>query len=70
MDVSAIVQVISTVGFPIAACVALYFQQQKQNEQNRAELEVLKEALNQNTVALTKLVTIMEIGKGVDVDET
>lgn len=70
MDVSAIVQVISTVGFPIAACVALYFQQQKQNEQNRAELEVLKEALNQNTVALTKLVTIMEIEKGADVDET
>lgn len=69
MDVSAIVQVISTVGFPIAACVALYFQQQKQNEQNRAELEVLKTALNQNTIALTKLVTMMEIEKGVDVDE-
>lgn len=38
------IQAISTVGFPIVACIALYYNHLK-----------LSEAINNNTLALTKL---------------
>lgn len=44
MDYNSLVQVISTVGFPIAACIALFWQNQK-----------LSEAINNNTTALIEL---------------
>ena len=40
---------ISTVGFPIVACIALYFNQQK-----------MTEAINNNTIAITKLAEKMD----------
>lgn len=55
MDISTITQIISTVGFPIAACVALFIQMNKQGEQHKQEMDALKDALNQNTNAITEL---------------
>lgn len=64
------VQLISTLGFPIVACVcmALYVKEQTKNnredvkelnEQHSKEMidfkDEIKEALNNNTIALTKL---------------
>lgn len=55
MDVSAITQLIGTLGFPIAACIALFWQNAKESERHREEMERITEALNNNTVAITEL---------------
>lgn len=70
MDISAVVSIISTVGFPIACCVAMAVyvaksaERQREdtkilNEQHTAEMlafkDEIKDALNNNTIALTKL---------------
>lgn len=60
MDATTIGTLISTVGFPIAACVALFWQMNKQNEQHKQEMDSLKEALEQNTLAINKLVIFMQ----------
>ena len=55
MDINTILTIISTVGFPIAMCIALFYMIWKLNEQHKEEMAKLIESLNNNTVALTKL---------------
>ena len=55
MDVSSIVQVIGSLGFPIAACIAVFWYLMKESENHKAEVTKLSEALQNNTLALTKL---------------
>ena len=55
MDVSSIVQVIGSLGFPIAACIAVFWYLMKESENHKAEVNKLSEALQNNTIALTKL---------------
>lgn len=63
MDVTAITQFVSTVGFPIAACVAMFWMVNKQNDNHKQEIDKMSEALNNNTIALTKLTDKLEEGK-------
>lgn len=76
MDIQAILQAITTVGFPIVCCGAMmwYVKYQtdrnreevdKLNEQHRAEMTDMTTAVNNNTVVLTRL---CEILKGVKSD--
>lgn len=69
MDFSAVSQLISSVGFPIAACVALFWQMNKESTQHKEEMDALKDSLNQNTLAITKLVLFMEQKEGMKPDE-
>lgn len=69
MDFSAVSQLISSVGFPIAACVALFWQMNKESTQHKEEMDTLKESLNQNTLAITKLVLFMQEKEGMKPDE-
>lgn len=69
MDISAISQLISSVGFPIAACVALFWQMNRESTQHKEEMDALKESLNQNTLAITKLVLFMQEKEGMKPDE-
>ena len=66
MDVQAILQAISVVGFPIVCCgVLMYYikyitdknreDSSKQNEQHRGEMVDITQAINNNTLALQKL---------------
>ena len=70
MDVQNILTIISTVGFPIACCIALAWYVARETKLQREETQHLiqqhtqemlafkdeiKEALNNNTIALTKL---------------
>lgn len=66
---SAISQLISSVGFPIAACVALFWQMNRESTQHKEEMDALKESLNQNTLAITKLVLFMQEKEGMKPDE-
>lgn len=76
--VETIVQIVQTVGFPIAMCVAMgayvkYTEDKSREErielhtQHAEEMESVKTALNNNTLALQKLVD--EFNKGGDKSE-
>lgn len=56
MGANDIVTIISTVGFPIAACVALFWQTNEMQKNNKEEMDGVKEALNNNTLVVQKLV--------------
>lgn len=51
MDISTVMQAVSTVGFPIACCVVLFYQ----NEKLRQSLDSLREQLVVNTALLQTL---------------
>lgn len=66
MDVSAVLSAISTVGFPIACCIAMGFfvkyitdknreEVAKLNEDHKQEMADVTAALNNNTLALQSL---------------
>lgn len=55
MDVATIIQIISTVGFPITMCVALLWYIKEQSNNHKQETEKFTEALNNNTLVLQKL---------------
>lgn len=55
MGISDIVQIISTVGFPIAMCLALLWHIKDITEKHKEETEKFTVALNNNTLVLQKL---------------
>ena len=55
MDANTIIQLVGSLGFPIVMCGALFWRMVKSDEQHKEEMGKLSEALNNNTIALTKL---------------
>ena len=66
MDVNVILQAISTVGFPICACGALFWMVNKQDESHKEEMNSLRAVLEANTQALTELKDMLKYMKGGD----
>lgn len=64
MDINAILQAISTVGFPICACGALFWMVNKQDESHKEEINSLRAVLEANTQALTELKDMLKYMKG------
>lgn len=62
MDANTIIQLVGSLGFPIVMCGALFWRMVKYDEQHKAEMDKLSEALNNNTIALTKLSDKLEKG--------
>ena len=71
-DISSIMQIIGTLGFPIVACIYLFYSMQKEREQNAAqreadraehkrEMEQMTAALNNNTLVIQKLVDTLTL---------
>ena len=50
-----ILTAISTVGFPIVVAAAMFWKMNKQDEDHKQEMGKVTEAINNNTIALTKL---------------
>ena len=55
MGTDTITQIVSTVGFPIAMCVALLLYIKDVADKHKQETEKFTEALNNNTLVLQKL---------------
>lgn len=55
MDVNTVMTLVGSLGFPIVACIAIYLQNNKESERHENEMKAITEALNNNTVALSKL---------------
>ena len=60
MDLSAITTIISNLGFPIASVIAMFYFLQKEQSSHKEETQKLTEAINNNTVVMTKLAERLE----------
>lgn len=68
MEISNILAAISSVGFPIVACIALFWKNHKDDERHEEQSNKFNEAVNNNTVALIKLTEkISYLGGGANV---
>lgn len=55
-----ITQVISTVGFPIAMSLLLFWYMTEQNKAHKEETSSLKDAINRLEIAITTLINKLE----------
>jgi len=55
MDISTVSQVVGSLGFPIAVAIACFWYINKQEEQHKAEIDKMSEAVNNNTLVIQKL---------------
>ena len=61
MDTNNIIQIVSSLGFPIVMCGALFWYMAKKCEVHKAETDHLKDTINENTKALAELTTLIKI---------
>ena len=73
MDAQEFSQLISSVGFPIVACMIMWKSLQDSTAAHKEEIDGMKESLNQNTLVLSELKQMLkdfkeesEGGKGTD----
>jgi hypothetical protein len=63
MDAKALTQLVGSVGFPIVACIGIGWYFVKVQQQNNETISKMSDALNNNTIALTKLAEKIDNGK-------
>lgn len=68
MSLELITSAISSLGFPIAVCIALFWHMNKQTEMHKEEIQKMTEALNNNTLAINRLE--VKIGAAENADDT
>lgn len=56
MEINTVTQFISSVGFPIALCVYMVYTMQKESENHKTEINELTKTIENNTIAIVKLV--------------
>lgn len=60
MDFNTIMQMISTIGFPIAMCIYLLFYIKSFDEKYCEQLNNMAKAIENNTLAITKLMGMID----------
>lgn len=53
--IQSIVQIVGSLGFPIAACVGMFWYMMKKDEQHKAEIDLLSAAVQNNTLVMTEI---------------
>lgn len=61
MDYSAISDIVSNFGFPIAVAVAMFWYVNKQDERHREEMGEMRKTLEENTSVLSGLKDIISV---------
>lgn len=61
MDISNIASLISSIGFPIVACIYLVWNQNKADERHAAEVEKLRTSLDNNTRVMNLICAKLDI---------
>lgn len=59
MDIEVITTLITTVGFPICCCIYMAYLIKEMNEKHKEEMDSMRNALNSNTNAISKLETLI-----------
>jgi len=62
-----LVQLISNLGFPIAMCCYLLYRMSKSDENHKAEMDNVTEALNNNTLVIQRLIDRLGEGDNLEV---
>lgn len=62
-SMDAIMRAISTVGFPIVCCAAMFWQGRENSKLHKEESDKWTEALNNNTMVIQRLVDKMDKGE-------
>lgn len=60
MDIQGITQLISTIGFPIAACIAIFYMMNKEREDHKNEVDALKGVISQINETLAALKQLIQ----------
>lgn len=60
MEIQEIMTAISTVGFPIVACAAMFWNNRENQRLHREESDKWSEALLNNTLAIQKLTDMLD----------
>lgn len=60
MEFEQILTLIGSYCFPIVACIVVFWKSWKDQELHKAEMDKMSEAINNNTLVLTKLVDRLE----------
>lgn len=60
MELTQLTPIISSLGFPIAACIALFYYLNKERENHKEEIETLRNCINENNTVLSALKTLLE----------
>lgn len=60
MDISAIAQLISTIGFPIAMCIYLLTYIKSFDEKYCEKLDAMAKAIENNTLVITKFMSTLD----------
>ena len=73
-EIQMIQTMISSIGFPIVACIFLYKQNVNQSEQHKQEIDRLSQVIENNTLSITKMYEKMDalidlLSKGVKSNE-
>lgn len=55
MDLSQVTSLITSVGFPIVACIYMAYMVKDMNDKHKDEMDSMRDALNANTNAIDKL---------------
>lgn len=63
MTFTDVINAISTVGFPIAGCIILFYELHQNNKRREEELDSLRTILNDNTNTLKELVKYLKEDK-------
>ena len=66
MDTNTIIQAISTVGFPIAMCVALIFQGTKILESLQKEIKELRTTINNTNLVMQRILDKLGVDEDVE----
>ena len=55
MDANLVIQLVSSLGFPIVVCLICFWYINKLEENHKCEVQKLSEAINNNTLIMQKL---------------
>ena len=61
MDYTALSDIISNFGFPIAVAIAMFWYVNKQDERHREEMGEMRKTLEENTTVLSGLKDIISV---------
>lgn len=63
IDIATVTQLIGSLGFPIVCCIALFWYMVKQNQTHKQEVDELKDAINNNSIVMQKLLDKLNGGE-------
>lgn len=64
MDPDIIINAISTLGFPIVVCAALFWYINKQNENHKEEITALRSTIEENTNIIHEVKELIKLIAG------